>query len=45
MKLISPKSYRKASRRLKKEICNGCGSSGYDYFVPDNLLGLSIKEA
>jgi len=45
MKLLSPKSYKKSSRRQRKEICNSCGPSSYDYFVPDNLLGLDISEA
>lgn len=45
MKLVSPKSYKTSSRRKRKEICNGCGPSGYDYLVPDNLLGLDISEA
>jgi len=44
--LYAPESYRKASAELVKEIVNGCGSSKAKFdFVPDTILGLSVKEA
>jgi len=41
---ILPESYKLASRAERKKYCNGCGPKGYDWFVPDNLLGLNITE-
>ena len=40
----SPQSYKKASKEKRKQVCNGCGPKGYDWFVPDNLLGVDITE-
>ena len=41
---VSPKSYKLASKAKRKQICNGCGPKGYDWFVPDHLLGINITE-
>ena len=43
-KYILPKSYQLASRAERKKHCNGCGPKGYDWFIPDNLLGINITE-
>ena len=43
-KYILPKSYRLASRAERKKRCNGCGPKGYDWFVPDHLLGIADLE-
>jgi len=45
MKLIAPESYKKASKKARKKVCNGCGPKSYDMAVPDNLLGLDISKA
>ena len=41
---VSPQSYKKASKAKRNQVCNGCGPKGYDWFVPDNLLGIDITE-
>ena len=43
-KYIVPESYKLASKAQRKQVCNGCGPQGYDWFVPDNLLGVNICE-
>jgi len=43
-RFVSPKSYKLASKAKRKQVCNGCGPKGYDWFVPDNLLGIDITE-
>lgn len=44
VKLVSPESYQVASKGLRSQVCNGCGPKGYDWFVPDSLLGVDISE-
>lgn len=39
-------SYDSASGYDKRAICNGCGAGGWKFdIIPDNILGLKIKEA
>lgn len=43
--LIRPRAYDRLTPEEKKNICNGCGTTGRLDFIPDHLYGLSICEA
>jgi len=45
-KLYAPESYWKYGREQLSMLVNGCGPEGWKrYFIPDNILWISIKEA
>jgi len=41
---IAPQSYKNASKKERAKVVNGCGPKGFDWFVPDNILGVNITE-
>jgi hypothetical protein len=49
--LVAPRDYWLLTPKQKKDMCNGCGPKGGFWHrllsagIPDNLCGLSIKEA
>lgn len=43
--LWMPSGYRDLPASIKESVCNGCGSGGYGFLIPDNLLGCDISEA
>ena len=45
MKLYAPEQYWDLTPAARSEIVNGCGPAGWKgKYVPDHLLGVSIKE-
>jgi len=42
--LYAPESYWVASNSDRKKVCNGCGSKGFGWLVPNTIWGLSIKD-
>ncbi len=45
-KLYAPSSYWKYSKEALEELVNGCGPRGWKgRYIPDSLIGVSIKEA
>jgi len=43
--LYAPPTYKEATDAEIQQVVNGCGAAGAKFdFVPDSLLGLSIKE-
>ena len=45
-KIYQPSSYKRASAKKKKSICNGCGPGGWKFdLVPDKIYGLVITPA
>jgi len=45
IELYKPQAYLELSKETKEAICNGCGSAGMGWLVPDNLFGCNITEA
>jgi hypothetical protein len=45
MKLYAPGLYWALSPEGKADICNGCGTKGFTWLVPDSMYGLDISEA
>ena len=45
MKLYEPPGYQDLSADEKSRICNGCGSKGLGWLIPNTIYGLNISEA
>jgi hypothetical protein len=45
MKLYAPPLYWSLSPEGKADICNGCGTKGLTWLIPDTMYGLDISEA
>ena len=46
VELYAPEPYSRLSLQERSDICDGCGTRGWKgKIVPDNIFGLSIKEA
>ena len=41
-KLYAPTSYFKLTKQEREAQCNGCGSKGLGWLVPDTIWGLNI---
>ena len=44
MKLFEPPGYKALSVDEKSRICNGCGSKGFGWLVPNTIYGLNITD-
>ena len=44
LKLFEPSGYTALSADEKSEICNGCGSKGLGWLVPNTIYGLNITD-
>lgn len=45
VRLYAPASYWDLSPIIKAKLCNGCGSKGFGWSIPDTMYGLRITEA
>jgi hypothetical protein len=45
VKLYAPENYWVLPLPIKSKLCNGCGSKGFGWTVPDKIYGLCITEA
>jgi len=45
VRLYAPAGYWKLSPIIKAKLCNGCGSKGFGWIVPNTMYGLNVSEA
>lgn len=45
VKLYAPREYWLLNPIEKDKLCNGCGSRGFGWSIPDRMYGLKISEA
>ena len=45
VRLYAPEEYWNLPSPIKCKLCNGCGSRGFGWTIPDTIYGLCITEA
>lgn len=43
--LLAPESFWKATEEERHRVCNGCGSKGFGWLIPDWFLGINFEPA